>query len=94
MTAVTESVIARNPSELARQDTRHIFAALILRGIRATLVSGVRLNPRALTAARVIAQFFREEVPALPGPITSPPRRDVKSIGSARTPAESPEDPK
>jgi hypothetical protein len=94
ITAVTESVIARNPNELARQDTRHIFATLILRGIRATLVSGVRLNPRALTAARVIAQFFGEEAQASPGPITSPPRRDVKSIGSARTPAESPEDPK
>jgi hypothetical protein len=94
ITAVTESVIARNPIELARQDTRHIFATLILRGIRATLVSGVRLNPRALTAARVITQFFGEEVQALPGPITSPARRDVKSIGSARTPAESPDDPK
>jgi hypothetical protein len=94
LTAVTESVIARNPNELARQDTRHIFATLILRGIRATLVSGVRLNPRALTATRVIAQVLGEEVPALPGPITSPQRRDVKSIGSARTPAESPGDPK
>ena len=94
ITAVTESVIARNPNELARQDTRHIFATLILRGIRATLVSGVRLNPRALTAVRAIAQVLGEEVPALPDPITSPQRRDVKSIRSARTPAESPEDPK
>jgi hypothetical protein len=89
ITAVTESVIARNPNELARQDARQTFATLILRGIRATLVSGVRLNPRALTTVRMIAQFFGEEVPALPGPITSPLRRDVKSIGSARTPAES-----
>ena len=93
ITAVTESVIARNPNELARQDIRQTFAALILRGIRATLVSGVRLNPRALTAVRMIAQLFGEEVPDLPGPITSPPRRGVKSIGSARTPAGSPEKP-
>ena len=91
ITAVTESVIARNPDELARQDTRQTFAALILRGIRATLVSDARLNPRALTAVRMIAEFFGEEVPALPGPITSPPRRGVKPIGSARTPAEPPE---
>ena len=94
ITAVTESVIARNPNELARQDTRQAFATLILRGIRATLVSGVRLNPRALTAVRMIAQFFGEEVPALPGHITSPPRRGVKSIASARTPAKSPGKPK
>ena len=91
ITAVTESVIARNPDELARQDIRQTFAALILRGIRATLVSDARLNPRALTAVRMISQFFGEEVPALPGPITSPPRRGVKPIGSARTPAEPPE---
>jgi hypothetical protein len=91
ITAVTESVIARNPDELARQDIRQTFATLIMRGVRATLVSGVRLNPRALTTVRMIAQFFGEEVPALPGPITSPPRRGVKSIGSARTPAEPPE---
>ncbi len=94
ITAVTESVIAHNPNELARQDTRQAFATLILRGIRATLFSGVRLNPRALTAVRVIAQFFGEEVPALPGHVTSPPRRDVKSIASARTPAKSPGKPK
>jgi hypothetical protein len=93
ITAVTESVIARNPNELARQDTRQTFATLIVRGIRATLVPGVRLNPRALTAVRVIAQFFGEEVPALPGHNTSPPRRGVKPIASARTPAESPEQP-
>jgi hypothetical protein len=81
ITAVTESVIARNPNELARQDTRQTFAALILRGIRATLVSGVRLNPRALTAVRVIAQFLGEEVTALPGPITSPaPRRQIDRV--------------
>jgi hypothetical protein len=84
ITAVTESVIARNPNELARQETRLAFAALVLRGIRATLVSGVRLNPKALTAARIIAQFFGEEVPASPGPIASPPHRDVKSIVPAR----------
>ena len=94
ITAVTESVIARNPNELARQDTRQTFATLILRGIRATLVTGVRLNPRALTAVRMIAQFFGEEIPALPGHITSPPRRGVKSIASARTPSKSPEKPK
>jgi hypothetical protein len=93
ITAVTESVIARNPNELARQDTRQALATLIRRGIRATLVSGVRLNPRALTAVRVIAQFFEEEVPALPGHITSPPRRGAESIASARTPARSPEKP-
>jgi hypothetical protein len=93
ITAVTESVIARNPNELARQDTRQTFATLILRGIRATLVPGVRLNPRALAAVRVIAQFFGEEVPALSGHIPSPPRRGVKPIASARTPAESPEKP-
>jgi hypothetical protein len=72
ITAVTETVIARNPNELARQDTRQAFAALILKGIRATLISGVRLNPRALTAVRMIAEFFGEEAPASPGPITSP----------------------
>ena len=94
ITAVTESVIARNPNELARQDTRQTFATLILRGIRATLVSGVRLNPRALTAVRMIVQFFGEEVPALPEHIPSPPRRGVKSIASVRTPAKSPEKPK
>ena len=94
ITTVTESVIARNPNELARQDTRQAFATLVLRGIQATLVSGGRLNPRALTAARMIAQFFREEVPALPGHTTGPPRPDVKSIASARTPATSPEMPK
>ena len=93
ITAVTESVIARNPNELARQDTRQIFATLIMRGIRATLVSGVRLNPRALAAVRMIVQFFGEEVPASPGPITSFPRRDVKPIASARTPAKSAEKP-
>jgi hypothetical protein len=94
ITAVTESVIARNPNELARQDTRQTFATLILRGIRATLVTGVRLNPRALTAIRMIAQFFGEEIPASPGHITSPPRRGGKSIASARTPSKSPEKPK
>ena len=92
--AVSESVIARNPNELARQDTRQAFATLILRGIRATLVSGVRLSPRASTAVRVIAQLFGEEVPALPGHVTSPPPRDVQSITSARTPAASPEKPR
>lgn len=78
---VTESVIARNPNELARQDTRQAFAALIVRGIRATLVSGVRLNPRTLTAVRMIAQLLGEEAPALPGPITSlpAPQRQVRS---------------
>jgi hypothetical protein len=94
ITAVTESVIARNPNELARQDTRQTFATLILRGIRATLVPGVRLNPRALTAVRMIAQLFGEEVPALPGHITSPPRRGGKSIASVRAPATSAEKPK
>lgn len=89
ITAVTESVITRNPNELARQDTRQAFATLILRGIRATLVSGVRLNPRALTAVRMIAQFFGEEAPTLPGHITSPQRGGVKSVASARTPARS-----
>jgi hypothetical protein len=93
ITAVTESVITRNPNELARQDTRQAFATLILRGIRATLASGVRLNPRALTAVRMIAQFFGEEAPALPRHITSPQSRGVKSIVSARTPAKSPEKP-
>jgi hypothetical protein len=91
LTAVTESVIARNPNELARQDTRQMFAALVLRGIRATLASGVRLNPRALTAIRMIAQFFGEEAPVSPGPVTSPPHRGVEPIASARTPATSPE---
>ena len=94
LAAVTESVIARNPNELARQDTRQMFAALILRGIRATLVSGIQLNPRALTAIRVIAQFFGEEAPVSPGPITSSPRRGVEPTASARTPATSPEKPK
>jgi hypothetical protein len=94
ITAVTESVIARNPNELARKDTRQTFATLILRGVRATLASGVRLNPRAVTAVRTIAQLFGEEVPALPGHMASPPGRGVKSIASARTPAESPEKPK
>ena len=84
ITAVTESVIARNPNELARQDVRQTIAMLILRGIRATLASGARLNPRALTAVRVIAQFFGEELPALPGHITSPPapRRQVRSVSA------------
>jgi hypothetical protein len=94
ITAVTESVIARNPNELARQDTRQAFVTLILRGIRATLVSGVRLNPRALTAVRMVAEFFGEEAPALPGSITSPPHRGVEPIASARPPATSPEKPK
>jgi hypothetical protein len=93
ITAITESVIARNPNELARQDARQTFAALILRGVRATLVSGVRLNPKAVTTARMIAHFFGEEAPALPGPVTSPPRRGVKSIAPAQTPATSPEKP-
>ena len=93
ITAVTESVIARNPNELARQDTRQTFATLILRGIRATLVSGIRLSPGASTAVRVIAQFFGEEVPAMPGHITSLPRRGAESIASERTAAESPEKP-
>jgi hypothetical protein len=70
-----------------------MFATFILRGIRATLVSGVRLNPRALTAVRMIAEFFGEEAPASPGPITSPPRRGVEAIASARTSAVSPEKP-
>lgn len=94
ITAVTESVITRNLNEVARQDTRQMFATLVLRGIRATLVSGVRLNPRALTAVRMIAQFFGEEVPALRGHINSPERSGVKPIASARTPAKSPEEPK
>lgn len=93
ITAVTESVIARNPNELARQDTRQAFAMLILRGVRATLLSGVRVNPRALTAIRVIAQFFGEETPALPGPIISPQRRGAESMASALTPVKSPEKP-
>ena len=93
ITAVTESVIARNPNELARQDTRQSFATLILRGIRATLVPGVRLNPRALIAIRMITQFFGEEIPASPGHTTSPPRRDIKPIASAQTPSKSPEKP-
>ena len=38
ITAVTESVIARNPNELARQATRQALTTLIQRGIRATLV--------------------------------------------------------
>jgi hypothetical protein len=75
ITTVTESVIARNPNELARQDTRQALATLIVRGIRATLGSGVRLNPRALTAVRMIAQFFAEEIPALP----------ARNISSERT---------
>ena len=78
ITAVTESVIARNPNELARQDTRQTLATLIVRGIRATLGSGVRLNPRALTAVRMIAQFFGEEVPALPGHNISSARRESR----------------
>lgn len=93
ITAVTESVIARNPNELARQETRQILATLILRGMRATLVSGVRLNPRALAAVRMIGRFFGEEMPTSPGPIASLPRRDVKSVASARTPAKSAEKP-
>jgi hypothetical protein len=94
ITTVTESVIAHNPNELARQDTRQAFATLIVRGIRATLVSGVRLKPRTLTAVRMIAQFFGEELPALPGPITSAQRGGVKSIAPARTPARSSDRPK
>ena len=93
ITTVTESVIARNPNELARHDTRQTFATLILRGIRATLVPGVRLNPRALIAIRMITQFFGEEIPASPGHTTSPPRRDIKPIASAQTPSKSPEKP-
>ena len=93
ITALTESVITHNPNELARQDIRQAFATFILRGIRATLVSGVRLSPGASTAVRVIAQFFGEEVPAMPGHITSLPRRGAESIASARTAAESPEKP-
>jgi len=92
--AVSESVIARNPNELARQATRQTFATLILRGIRATLVSGVRLSPGASTAVRVIAQFFGEEVPALPGHPASPARPGVESIASAQTPAKSSEEPR
>jgi hypothetical protein len=91
LTAVTESVIARNPSELARQDTRQALATLFLRGIRATLISGVRVHPRAVTAVRVIAGLFGEEVPALPGPAPSPPSRGIEPIAPARTPAKSPE---
>ena len=93
ITALTESVITHNPNELARQATRQAFATLILRGIRATLVSDVRLSPGAWTAVRVIAKFFGEEVPAMPGHITSLPRRGAESIASARTAAESPEKP-
>ena len=94
ITAVTESVIARNPNELARQATRQALTTLIQRGIRTTLVSGVRLNPAALTAIRMVGQFFGEEVPALPEQMTSPRPGDVKSIASARTPTKSPKDPK
>jgi hypothetical protein len=68
ISAVTESVTARNPGQQARQDTRQILATLILRGIRATLISGVRLHPKAVTAGRVIAELFGEDIPALPGP--------------------------
>jgi hypothetical protein len=93
ITALTESVITHNPNELARQATRQAFATLILRGIRATLVSDVRLSPGAWTAVRVIAKFFGEEVPAMPGHITSLPRRGAESVASARTAAESPEKP-
>ena len=58
ITAVTESSMAGHPDGW-RQDIRQTFAALILRGPRATLVSDARLNPRALTAVRMISQFFR-----------------------------------
>jgi hypothetical protein len=91
--AVTESVVARNPNEIARQATRQALTTLIQRGIRATLGSGVRLNPAALTAIRVVGQFFGEEVPAWPANITSSQRGGAKSIASART-AKSPEEPK
>jgi hypothetical protein len=83
ITAVTESVIARNPNELARQDTRQTFATLILRGIRATLVPGVRLNPRALTAVRMIAQFSGRKYRLCPDISPAPaPRRQAHSVGA------------
>jgi hypothetical protein len=66
MTAVGEGINARNTNELNRQVTRQAMAALLRRGIRATVSSGVPLHPAAATLIRVAGQFLGEEAPALP----------------------------
>ena len=66
MMAVGEGINARNPNELDRQFTRQAMATLLRRGIRATVSSGVPLQPAASRVIRVVGQFLGEEVPALP----------------------------
>jgi hypothetical protein len=65
MMAVGEGINARNTNELNRQVTRQAMAALLRRGIRATVSSGIPLHPAASTVIRVAGQFLGEEVPAL-----------------------------
>jgi hypothetical protein len=66
MMAVSEGISARNANELSRQVTRQAMAALLRRGIRATVGSGIPLHPAAAAVIRVAGQFLGEEVPALP----------------------------
>jgi hypothetical protein len=66
MMAVGEAINARNTSQLNREVTRQAMTALLKRGIRATVSSGIPLHPAASTLIRVAGQFLGEEVPALP----------------------------
>ena len=62
MMAAGQAINARNPGELNRQ----AMAALLSRGIRATVSSGVPLHPAASTVLRATGQFLDQEPPALP----------------------------
>jgi len=66
MMAAGQAINARNPGELNRQVTRQAMAALLSRGIRATVSSGLPLHPAASTVLRVAGQFLDQELPALP----------------------------
>ena len=66
MMAAGQAINARNPGELNRQVTRQAMAALLSRGIRATVSSGLPLHPAASTVLRAAGRFLDEELPALP----------------------------
>jgi hypothetical protein len=65
MMAVGEGITTRSMNELHRQVTRQAMGALLRRGIRATVSSGIPLHPAVSSLIRVAGQFLGEEVPAL-----------------------------
>lgn len=86
MARVAESVIERNPNELARQATRDLIATFIRQGAQVTLNSGVPLNRTALVAVRLVGQLFGAELPALPRQLASAPRTLGASAKGAKKP--------